>query len=174
MDKQTFEYLCKYYGIKKMLVELPDSMKANMRFPRVHTYALVEDTDTFKISSEIVGAMSSWSYPNDKGLVEIIRSLAYEQIETYVETIKKINSKEEVDVEVIYFNDYKESKRETWHGTLTDIFTRFDRANNSLRYCNGSYYKLVKESDEELRGIWYSTNNWYTNFNNYYLGGIVD
>lgn len=174
MDKQTFDYLCKFYGIKKMLVELPSSFTIGMKFCKKHVYAIVDDVENFIISKDIVGAMSYWNNPKDENLVKDIRNLAYEQIEGFINTMKKINSPEKVDVKVIRFNDYKECEQLTWNGTLREVFTKMDRTNNSLRYCNGSYYKFNDNDMEDLRIVWYNTNDWQTNFDNYYLGQIVD
>ena len=70
-------------------------------------------------------------------------------------------------VEIKRVHNYMESNevRETlaWEGTKEEIFKRFDKENNRLRYCNGSHYKfqdntlLIKyyPSKEQIK-----KNNW--------------
>ena len=63
---------------------------------------------------------------------------------------------------------------ETLVGTLEEIFTKFDSMNNSLRYCNGSYYKFKEESRQNEYIKWYEGLSESTKFNMYYGNGVVD
>jgi hypothetical protein len=60
-------------------------------------------------------------------------------------------------------------------GDKRDIFIQFYKLNNSLRYCNGSYYRFRDSSlgdgyDEWLRSDDYKS----ISFDLYYGGGVVD
>jgi len=65
-------------------------------------------------------------------------------------------------------------KVETWEGTKEEIFKKFDKANNSLRYCNGSYYKFEDETLHTEYLNWYRSLNESTKFDMYYGNGVVD
>lgn len=80
----------------------------------------------------------------------------------------------ETEIEAGYYNDYKLKETVTRKGTLDSIFENYDRDNNRLRYCNGSYYKFVDSHYRDLFYIWRDMNDYMRNFNNYYLGSIVD
>jgi hypothetical protein len=63
---------------------------------------------------------------------------------------------------------------ETWEGDKEDIFKRFDKKNNSLRYCNGSYYKFEDSVLNEEYKNWYKSLDESTKFNMFYGNGVVD
>ena len=65
-------------------------------------------------------------------------------------------------------------KVETWEGTKERIFKRFDKSNNRLRYCNGSYYKFEDETLNREYINWYHSLEENTKFNMYYGSGVVD
>ena len=65
-------------------------------------------------------------------------------------------------------------RTEKWKGTKEEIFKRFDKENNSLRYCNGSYYKFDKQSHQNEYIAWYGALDEGTKFNMFYGNGIVD
>lgn len=65
-------------------------------------------------------------------------------------------------------------KTETWEGTKEDIFKKFDENNNSLRYCNGSYYKFQDKALETEYREWYTNLSKATKFKMYYGNGVVD
>ena len=76
---------------------------------------------------------------------------------------------------VSYTSCNSEIKRvETWNGTKEEIFKRFDKENNSLRYCNGSYYKFQDDALQQEYLKWYDSLSESTKFNMYYGGGVVD
>ena len=69
-----------------------------------------------------------------------------------------MDNKKLMVVEIIYFDrEYgqiysKEQYRETWTGTDDEIFERFYKENNRLKYCNGSYFKFGNpEHDKQYR-----------------------
>ena len=65
-------------------------------------------------------------------------------------------------------------KVESWEGTEEKIFKRFDKANNRLRYCNGSYYKFEDITLNNKYLAWYKSLDESTKFKMYYGNGIVD
>ena len=63
----------------------------------------------------------------------------------------------------------------TIKGSKEDIFNEFYKRNNSLRYCNGSYFKFKDKALEEEYMEWYKSLSEPTRFNMYYgKNGIVD
>ena len=55
-----------------------------------------------------------------------------------------------------------------------EIFEDFERKNNRLRYCNGSYYEFVEEEDKENFKKWKSSLSKSRNFELFYGNGTVD
>ena len=56
-----------------------------------------------------------------------------------------------------------------------EIFEKFYKLNNSLRYCNGSYYKFNDLEWENKYNEWLKSDDYKKkSFNLYYGGGIVD
>jgi hypothetical protein len=55
------------------------------------------------------------------------------------------------------------------------LFEKFYALNNSLRYCNGSYYKFQDQHWEQKYNNWLKSNDYKAkSFNLYFGGGIVD
>lgn len=74
-----------------------------------------------------------------------------------------------------YLNTDSELKKvEEWEGTKEEIFKKFDKQNNSLRYCNGSHYKFEDETLHTDYINWYKSLDKNTQFNMYYGNGVVD
>jgi len=63
---------------------------------------------------------------------------------------------------------------ETWYGDKEEIFKKFDKKNNRLRYCNGSYYKFEDKTLEDEYRTWYKSLDENTKFNMFYGNGVVD
>lgn len=66
------------------------------------------------------------------------------------------------------------TKVEIWEGTKEEIFKKFNKKNNSLRYCNGSFYKFEDKTLETEYINWYKSLDETTKFNMFYGNGIVD
>jgi hypothetical protein len=66
------------------------------------------------------------------------------------------------------------TSNETWEGTKEEIFKRFDKQNNSLRYCNGSHYKFEDETLHTDYINWYKSLIESDKFNMFYGNGVVD
>jgi hypothetical protein len=54
------------------------------------------------------------------------------------------------------------------------LFEAFYKLNNSLRYCNGSYYQFVNAVDETNYYKWRQNLSHERSFGLYYGGGVVD
>lgn len=87
----------------------------------------------------------------------------------------------EMEIEIAFYDREDEftskstlKRTEKRKGTLDSIFEYYDRENNRLRYCNGTYYKFVNSHYADLFRVWYDLNDYMRNFNNYYLGSVVD
>jgi len=62
-------------------------------------------------------------------------------------------------------------RTETLVGSKEDIFKEFYKRNNSLRYCNGSYWKFISEIvQKEYKEIFYPKYNTAS----HYYGNFVD
>ncbi len=56
-----------------------------------------------------------------------------------------------------------------------DIFEQFYKLNNSLRYCNGSYYKFQDKEWENKYNQWLKSEDYKSkSFSLYYGNGVVD
>ena len=56
-----------------------------------------------------------------------------------------------------------------------DLFEKFYKLNNSLRYCNGSYYKFVDKEQEAAYYKWIKSDDYKKkSFNLFYGNGVVD
>lgn len=56
-----------------------------------------------------------------------------------------------------------------------DIFEKFYKKNNSLRYCNGSYYEFQNQEWKQKYNEWLHSDDYKNkSFELYYGGGIVD
>ena len=76
---------------------------------------------------------------------------------------------------VSYTTSASEIKRtENWYNTKEGIFKKFDKQNNRLRYCNGSYFKFEDETLNTEYLNWYKSLSESVKFNMYYGNGIVD
>jgi len=56
----------------------------------------------------------------------------------------------------------------------TGKFKKFDKENNSLRYCNGSCYKFEDKTLDAEYKKWYDGLSESTKFNMFYGNGVVD
>ena len=76
---------------------------------------------------------------------------------------------------VSYTTSSSEIKRtENWEDTKEGIFKKFDKQNNRLRYCNGSYFKFQDETLNTEYLNWYKSLSESIKFNMYYGNGVVD
>lgn len=56
-----------------------------------------------------------------------------------------------------------------------EMFEKFYGLNNSLRYCNGSYYKFQDQKWTDKYQAWLKSDDYKAkSFNLYYGGGVVD
>ena len=58
--------------------------------------------------------------------------------------------------------------------TEVDLFNIFYSKNNTLRYCNGSYYTFQDKKLKEKYKVWLSSLPKNVRFNMYYGNGVVD
>ena len=59
--------------------------------------------------------------------------------------------------------------------TDIELFEKFYKLNNSLRYCNGSYYKWADSEMELKYSQWLKSDDYNSkSFNLYYGNGVVD
>jgi hypothetical protein len=79
-------------------------------------------------------------------------------------------------MKIIYYDDYKETTcSKNIEGDEDFIFESLFKINNSLRYCNGSYWKPEDLNDEKRYYEWKKNLSRDRHFNLYYgANGIVD
>lgn len=65
-------------------------------------------------------------------------------------------------------------KTEIFEGTLEEIFLKFEKLNNTLKYCNGHYWKFSDSKFQEQQRKWYSNLPESVKFDLYYGNGVVD
>jgi hypothetical protein len=77
---------------------------------------------------------------------------------------------------VSYTSPHSEIKRQEniEADTEIEIFEKFYKMNNSLRYCNGSYYTFKKEWQDKYNNWLQSDDYKAKSFNLYYGNGVVD
>jgi hypothetical protein len=78
---------------------------------------------------------------------------------------------------VSYTSCHSEIKRQEDIEGETDIeiFEKFYKMNNRLRYCNGSYYKFATTEWSEKYSEWLKSDDYKSkSFNLFYGGGVVD
>lgn len=66
------------------------------------------------------------------------------------------------------------SKKTLIGETLDNIYEQFYKLNNSLRYCNGSYYVFTNKSDQDDYLEWNKGLSKSRSFNLFYGNGVVD
>jgi hypothetical protein len=86
-----------------------------------------------------------------------------------------------MNVELNYWDrGYTHISKITGQKTITgendiEIFEQFYKENNSLRYCNGSYYTFISHEWDKKYKDWLNSDDYKRkSFNLYYGNGIVD
>ena len=166
LAKQTFDYLVSFYNMKRVPI-FYTTEKGNK------VIAAVWDIEKDGIEMKTFNNGGRLVYFNDS-MKDMLKEWAYEQIEDTIEIYKKLTSKDIITIAVGEYLDYELSKTIVWGGTRDEIFEKYERANDRLRYCNGHYYSFVDEEENRLNIIWYHMNSYWRNFHIYYGGGIVD
>ena len=88
--------------------------------------------------------------------------------------MKKIKVKVNIWDNVSQFTTKEEIKNiEIWEDTKEEIFKKFDKKNNKLKYCNG-YLCFEDEKIFIKYKTWYKSLNRTTQLNMYYGNGTVD
>jgi len=78
-------------------------------------------------------------------------------------------------INAIYFDDYKPTtKTRQFSGDLDQVFEELYKLNNSLRYCNGSYWRFDEQEMRTQYSNWMKSLSKTRRFNLYYGNGIVD
>jgi len=76
---------------------------------------------------------------------------------------------------ITYYDNYKKTNRQqNLRGQEDEIFEQLYKLNNSLRYCNGSYWKCESEDNENKYLDWRKNLSKSRHFNLYYGNGVVD
>lgn len=99
--------------------------------------------------------------------------LAIQQIDDFVKFKHDVNKPFKAEVE--YYSDNKpKGEKFIYEGTMDEVFEKFYKANRTLRYCNGMYYKFADKNVQHLYQLWSDSMPHSRSFDLYYGGGIVD
>lgn len=159
MDKKTFQYLMDFYHLDRIPIFYNGTFVGYV----------TRDLD-YKYDSA-PSYMRSISYAID---------LAYDQIESVIALIKEL--KQEGKAEITHYweewgngwNTIRKSETLVWEGTLDSIFEQFEKANNRLRYCNGSGYDFLDVAISRKYRVWTRLISDSRSFHLYYGSGTVD
>ena len=100
-------------------------------------------------------------------------NLAIQQIDDFVKFKQEVNKPFKAEVE--YYSDYKQTgKKFIYEGTMDEVFVKHYKSNNTLRYCNGMYYRFTDKNVQHLYQLWKDSMPSSRSFDLYYGGGIVD
>lgn len=101
---------------------------------------------------------------------------ACEQIDAYIDAVKRFISKDMLTISGRYIDDWnpRYNKDEEWHGTMDEIFEQFYKANNRLRYCNGCHHDFNDNEAGRLYRLWCRWIDEGRSFALYYGDGVVD
>ncbi|MBR6515477.1 MAG: hypothetical protein IKT40_01340 [Bacilli bacterium] len=114
-----------------------------------------------------------------------IPSMDIKEIIDYIEIIDSLNQpyypllkyREKGNFEAVVdsYSDNVKKKEIVFKGnSLEELFVKFYKANNRLRYCNGSYYKFANKELEVKYYQWIAIIPNSMSFDLYYGDGIVD
>ena len=99
----------------------------------------------------------------------------------YKKTVKTKNKIKKIKVSIDYWGNVSHlttkeeiKKTEIWLDTEEEIFKKFDKQNNKLKYCNGSYLKFKDVKLLSKYNKWYNSLDKNTQFNMYYGNGVID
>lgn len=150
------------------------------------------EKDMGKITKDMKYEAGSWRY--NKGCEYMAFELAYSQIKNVIELKENLNkpfkaihvyhSEEKTwiypDVEGgtphhhVYPRTITHETESELEGTMDEVFVKHYKANNSLRYCNGCYYRFKDEKVSEMYYLWLKIMPEARSFKLYYGNGIVD
>lgn len=159
MDKSTFQYLMDFYHLDRIPIFYRNDFVGYVSRDLKYTH---ENTLSY---------MRSDSYAID---------LAYDQINSVIALIKELN--QETEVEIVHFwetwgdgwDSIKKTEVSKSKGTLDSIFEIFEKANNRLRYCNGSGYEFSDDAIAKKYRVWTRLISESRSFRLYYGNGTVD
>lgn len=100
--------------------------------------------------------------------------LAIENLDNFIEQVKKLRSKDVVTVNVVYHDTHSADKVHQYSGTYDQVFEQLERYNNRMRYCNGYYAEFEDKEVKALYCMWQEVLPESRSFDMYYQGGIVD
>ena len=166
---EEVSYLMGYHGIEKFPIfeEMCFGTDGRFRVKGYHMGNIMRDRQTGKLRYE-------------KGLHKYFKEDGYaieasvKQIDAYIKAMGMLTSKDTREVSVVEYSDYKPTQTLGETGTFDEIFERVERANNRLRYCNGSYFRYADDDVASLERLWQKTIYESRSFAMYYGGGIVD
>lgn len=100
--------------------------------------------------------------------------LAIENLDNYIEQVKKLRSTDVVTVNAVYHDTHSADEVHQYSGTYDQVFESLQRYNNRMRYCNGCYAEFEDKEVKALYRIWQVVLPESRSFDMYYQGGIVD
>lgn len=94
-----------------------------------------------------------------------IKDMFHNILETYFDSLNVhlleykmaqcgIKKGEEVSVTIVSYHNYEPEKEKVVCGTIDKIFDDYTNANDSLKYCNGMYYRFKDEKISQLYSLY--------------------
>ena len=78
-------------------------------------------------------------------------------------------------MKIVYYSNYKETEKTMdLSGTEDQMFEEFYKMNNTLRYCNGSHWQFIDDTQDDKYRDWVKNLDKMRHFNLYYGNGVVD
>lgn len=172
-SNEECKYLISYYGLNVVPIFDYDTEKGDIV---IGLYDV--DKDSFKAVPYVFNG-GFYTYDLSKSFVlAMFKENLSLYIGDYIKTIyKRLVSKESICISVEYYDNDNESnnRREMWAGTMDELFERFERKNNSLKYCNGCGYRFVNKDDiAPLYQIWCKIIPFGRSWELCYPTGLVD
>lgn len=167
IDKQTFQYLMDFYHLKKVPIFYNGEGRSN-----AFVGYLTRDLEYEKNRHGVYLTRDEYAI-----------DAAFKCFEEVLNVVKKMIDRETgIAADVIYHNErwgdrYERIKTETEErieGTFDEVCEKFERMNNSLRYCNGCYYEYKDKGMAREHTIWYRLISEWRSFNIFYGNGVVD
>lgn len=171
MDKQKFQELLDSNNLKRIPIYYKNDfvgyVTRDIKYQKGHTRYMTHDIYAFDLAFEQVeGVIAMVKELHNPMTTDIIR---YDERETW-----EYDDGRGYVTHHVYPKTVRKEEVSTWGGTMDEIFARFDRANNRLRYCNGSGFKFADPIMEQKYYTWCKIIPESRSMELYYGGGIVD
>lgn len=176
------------------IIETREELQYLMQFHNIDKVLLLDDRNNYLGYIDINMGYHPAKFKRYREDVFAVNA-AMSQFYDYQKMLEQMNNTKKVSVEVVEYveNDTwvyadedgverhhvypKKIRKEHLHvleGTLPEVFMKFEKMQNHLRYCNGHGYKFKNSGDDRLHTIWYENLSESKRLDLYYGNGIVN